>query len=127
MLLHCHNIHEFSLIILTDHRYAHAKGAENNNCFFSVNNSLQHVHSFPSQQVMGTLGRVSFGGSLMDVRRASGSRGTPSLARSSPIVTSSSTISAGLDLDIDEIIAPPDDFSNGLTSMPSGEYCSGPE
>lgn len=73
------------------------------------------------EQVMGSLGRVSFGGSLVDVRRSS--RGTPSLARSSPIVTSSSTISAGNELDID-IIAPPDDFSNGLISLPSDEGMS---
>ncbi|KAK4315862.1 hypothetical protein Pmani_012944 [Petrolisthes manimaculis] len=69
------------------------------------------------ESVMGTVQRDIYGGSVDDMRRPSrSSRGTPSLARSSDILTSSSTISAGGDLDLDDIIAPPDDFCNGLMS-----------
>lgn len=76
----------------------------------------------PQQSVMGTVRRDIYGGSVDDMRRPSrSSRGTPSLARSSDILTSSSTISAGGDLDLDDIIAPPDDFCNGLMSRRAGK------
>ncbi|XP_069156250.1 vacuolar protein-sorting-associated protein 36-like [Procambarus clarkii] len=71
---------------------------------------------------MGTCRVGSFsGGSLQDLSHPSGSRGTPSLARSSsPILTSSSTISnSGAD-----IIAPPDDFSSGIVNLGSDEHGS---
>ncbi|XP_071534248.1 synaptogenesis protein syg-2-like isoform X2 [Panulirus ornatus] len=93
------------------------------------------------EQVMGSCRAAVYGGSLQDIiirtgsrgtpsgsrgtpsgsrGTPSGSRGTPSLTRSSPMVTSSSTISTGGDLD-DDIIAPPDDFSNGLLDFSSGD------
>ncbi|XP_069945501.1 synaptogenesis protein syg-2-like isoform X2 [Cherax quadricarinatus] len=71
------------------------------------------------EQVMGSCRVGSFGGgSLQDLSLPSGSRGTPSLARSSPVVTSSSTISnSGAD-----IIAPPDDFSSGIVNMSPDDH-----
>lgn len=70
----------------------------------------------------GTPSYVRNSGSLEDVIGQYGSHGTPSLGgRSSPMVTSSSTISTSRG-DADNIIAPPDNFSNGLLNLSGGEF-----